>query len=83
MKIKYLIPTSKLIKVYNFINPQYGSSIVLPETSDGKLIIISPFLDEDGTVLNINIVDKFGVVKEINLSENWRTEFGLLGSSSI
>lgn len=65
-----LIPTSKLIKVYNFINPQYGSSIVLPQTPDGKLIIISPFSDEDGTVLNINIVDKFGVVKEMNLSEN-------------
>lgn len=68
-----LISAGKLVQVYNFINAQYGRGVVLPESSDGKLIVISPFSDESETILNINIVDKFGVVKEKNLSE--KTKF--------
>lgn len=64
-----LISSTKIIQIYNFINPQYGNGVVLPESNDGKLIVISPFADEGETLLNINIVDKFGVVKEKNLSE--------------
>lgn len=64
-----LISSTKIIQIYNFINPQYGNGVVLPESNDGKLIVISPFADEGETSLNINIVDKFGVVKEKTLSE--------------
>ncbi|KQW86954.1 hypothetical protein ASC84_14630 [Acinetobacter sp. Root1280] len=68
-----LISAGKLAQAYNFINPQYGRGVVLPESNDGKLIVISPFSDESETILNINIVDKFGVVKEKSLSE--KTKF--------
>lgn len=64
-----LISATKIIQIYNFVNPQYGNGVVLPESNDGKLIVISPFSDEGETLLNINIVDKFGVVKEKTLSE--------------
>lgn len=60
-----LISSTKIIQIYNFINPQYGNGVVLPESNDGKLIVISPFADE-GEIL-LNIVDKFGVVKEKTL----------------
>ncbi|OTG96493.1 hypothetical protein [Acinetobacter sp. ANC 3832] len=63
-----LISSNKLTHAYSFINSQYGRGVVLPESSDGKLIVISPFSDEGETFLNINIVDKFGVVTEKNLS---------------
>lgn len=62
-----LISSTKIIQIYNFINPQYGNGVVLPESNDGKLIVISPFADEGEILLNINIVDKFGVVKEKTL----------------
>lgn len=68
-----LISSSKLTHAYNFINSQYGRGVVLPESSDRKLIVISPFSDESETLLNINIVDKFGVVTEKSLSE--KTKF--------
>jgi hypothetical protein len=37
-----LIDSVGLIKVYNFMNPSYGDSVVFPETSAGVLLIASP-----------------------------------------
>ncbi|OBY74089.1 hypothetical protein [Acinetobacter gyllenbergii] len=63
-----LIDSSRLIKVYNFINPSYGDSVVFPETSTGILLITSPSSSEAGNPeINLTTVNKFGLVKSITL----------------
>ncbi|NNP67303.1 hypothetical protein [Acinetobacter sp. Ac_5812] len=63
-----LIDSSRLIKVYNFINPRYGDSVVFPETSTGILLIASPSSSEAGNPeINLTTVNKFGLVKSITL----------------
>lgn len=63
-----LIDSSRLINVYNFINPSYGDSVVFPETSTGILLIASPSSSEAGNPeINLTTVNKFGLVKSITL----------------
>ncbi|MFW2150587.1 hypothetical protein [Acinetobacter gyllenbergii] len=63
-----LIDSSRLIKVYNFINPRYGDSVVFPETSTGILLIASPSSSEAGNPeINLTTVNKFGLAKSITL----------------
>lgn len=63
-----LIDSVGLIKVYNFMNPSYGDSVVFPETSAGVLLIASPSTSERETPeINLTTVNKFGLVKSITL----------------
>ncbi|MGE8558337.1 MAG: hypothetical protein ACN6NU_07705 [Acinetobacter sp.] len=64
-----LINVSELSKVYNFLNSSFGSSVVLPESNNGLLIVISPFSEENGeNFINLAIVNNLGVVKNITLN---------------
>ncbi|AXY61502.1 hypothetical protein [Acinetobacter sp. WCHAc010052] len=47
-----LIPGDKLLKKYNFINPQDGSAVVL-HGANGLILIVSPFQDEDGSYVRV------------------------------
>ena len=63
-----LIDSNRLIKVYNFINPRYGDSVVFPETSTGILLIASPSSSEAGNPeINLTTANRFGLVKSITL----------------
>ncbi|ENX56304.1 MULTISPECIES: hypothetical protein [Acinetobacter] len=63
-----LIDSVGLIKVYKFMNPSYGDSVVFPETSAGVLLIASPSTSERETPeINLTTVNRFGLVKSITL----------------
>lgn len=63
-----LIDSSHLTKVYKFINPSYGDSVIFPETSNGVLLIASPSASEnESPEINLITVNKFGLVKSITL----------------
>lgn len=63
-----LIDSVSLIKVYNFMNPSHGDSVVFPETSAGVLLIASPTTSEGVTPeINLTTVNRFGLVKSITL----------------
>ncbi|TCB65112.1 hypothetical protein E0H87_14425 [Acinetobacter sp. ANC 4178] len=63
-----LIESASLIKVYNFINPSYGDSVVFAETTNGVLLIASPSSGEgENPEINLISVNKFGLVKSITL----------------
>ncbi|EET81473.1 hypothetical protein NVT87_13935 [Acinetobacter radioresistens] len=63
-----LINSTNLIKVYNFINPSYGDSVIFPETNNGVLLIASPSISEnESPEINLMTVNKFGLVKSITL----------------
>lgn len=63
-----LIESTSLIKVYNFINPSYGDSVVFSETTNGVLLIASPSSGEgENPEINLTSVNKFGLVKSITL----------------
>ncbi|MCH7313886.1 hypothetical protein [Acinetobacter sp. ANC 3882] len=63
-----LIDSVRLIKVYNFINPSYGDSVVFPQTSDGVLFIASASSSESGRPeIHLSSVNKLGLVKSITL----------------
>ncbi len=68
-KIK-LISSSELLKHFPSISPSYGPSVILPETQDGKQIILSPFEDneDEGPQLSITIVNSLGIVTEKTIS---------------
>ena len=64
-----LVDILELSKVYNFLDNSFGPSVVLPESNDGLLIVISPFSSESGkTFINIALVNRLGVVKNITLN---------------
>lgn len=64
-----LIDILKLSKVYNFLDNSFGASVVLPESNDGLLIVVSPFSEEDGeNFINLTVVNKLGLVKNIPLN---------------
>lgn len=68
-----LINISNLSKVYNFLDNSFGASVVLPESNNGLLIIVSPFSEESGeNFINLAVVNSLGVVKNIpiNASKN-------------
>ena len=63
-----LINSVSLIKVYKFINPSYGDSVIFPETSTGVLLIASPSTSEEETPeIILTTVNRFGLVKSITL----------------
>ncbi|WP_433847502.1 hypothetical protein [Acinetobacter proteolyticus] len=63
-----LIDSSRLIKIYNFMNPSYGDSVIFPETRAGVLLIASPSTSEAETPeINLTTVNRFGLVKSITL----------------
>ncbi|MBJ9956729.1 hypothetical protein I5723_06985 [Acinetobacter courvalinii] len=63
-----LIDSGHLIKVYKFINPSYGDSVVFPGTKNGILLIASPSTSEnESPEINLITVNKFGLVKSITL----------------
>ncbi|NIE96397.1 hypothetical protein F3J02_07875 [Acinetobacter sp. Tr-809] len=63
-----LIDSVGLIKIYKFINPSYGDSVVFPETRAGVLLIVSPSTSEAETPeINLTTVNRFGLVKSITL----------------
>ncbi|MCK4102754.1 hypothetical protein HCY02_10800 [Acinetobacter radioresistens] len=63
-----LIDSTNLIKVYNFINPSYGDSVIFPETRNGILVVASPSSSEgESPEINLTTVNKFGLVKTITL----------------
>ncbi|MCY6412977.1 hypothetical protein QTA56_12700 [Acinetobacter sp. VNH17] len=61
----HLVSSSDLLEYYSSISRSYGDSIILPETENGKQIIISPFEDNEneGPKLAITIINAFGVVE--------------------
>ncbi|TCB50821.1 hypothetical protein [Acinetobacter terrestris] len=64
-----LIDIFELSKVYNFLDNSFGASVVLPESNDGLLIVISPFSEENGeNFINLTVVNNLGVVKNIILN---------------
>ncbi|MCH7341137.1 hypothetical protein [Acinetobacter higginsii] len=70
-----LIDSVDLIKVYKFMNPSYGDSVVFPKTSDGVLLIASPFSNESGHLgINLTSVNKLGLVKSITLDASKNIE---------
>ncbi|USA52537.1 hypothetical protein NDN13_13830 [Acinetobacter sp. C32I] len=70
-----LIDSVSLIKVYNFINPSYVDSVIFPKTSDGVLLIASPFSNESGHLgINLTSVNKLGLVKSITLDASKNIE---------
>ncbi|CAM4187226.1 hypothetical protein F901_00950 [Acinetobacter dispersus] len=70
-----LIDSTSLIKVYDFINPNYVDSVIFPKTSDGVLLIASPFSSESGHLeINLTSVNKLGSVKSITLDASKNIE---------
>ncbi|QHH95896.1 hypothetical protein FPL18_07600 [Acinetobacter gyllenbergii] len=70
-----LIDSVGLIKVYNFMNPSYGDSVIFPETRAGVLLIASPSTSEGETPeINLSTVNKFGLVKSITLDASKNIE---------
>ncbi|MCH7394680.1 hypothetical protein MMP66_10410 [Acinetobacter dispersus] len=70
-----LIDSTSLIKVYDFINPNYVDSVIFPKTSDGVLLIASPFSSESGHLeINLTSVNKSGSVKTITLDASKNIE---------
>ncbi|MCI3881026.1 hypothetical protein [Acinetobacter higginsii] len=70
-----LIDSTSLIKVYNFMNPSYVDSVIFPKTSDGVLLIASPFSNESGHLgINLTSVNKLGLVKSITLDASKNIE---------
>ena len=63
-----LIDSVGLTKVYKFMNPSYGDSVVFPQTKDGVLLIASPSSSKSGNPeINLTTVNRFGLVKSITL----------------
>lgn len=63
-----LIDTPDLLKVYNFIDESFGSSVVFPETTDGVLLIASPSTSDSGSpLINLTSVNLLGLTNKISL----------------
>src|SRR5690606_24133464 len=72
-KVK-LINSAKLLQHFPSLSPSYGAGVILPESGDGKQIILSLFEDneDEGPQLNITIIDSFGrgTEKTVSITKN-------------
>lgn len=63
-----LISVNDLLKVYNFLDPSSGASVIFPETKNGVILIALPSSSESGgLVIDLVSVNALGLTKKLSL----------------